>query len=109
MNAIILNGYHAGEQHSLRSLIDPLFLHKPKRFIECSCNEEEPSLHDLKEERQEYKLTFISKDRTWGLYTTTGDPREIVKSRDWVLDEKRQFIRNRDPIYIDCRDERAWL
>lgn len=108
MKAIILNGYHQGEVHNVPRLVPSLCLMKPMRYTLCDCNDENPTTADFEESREEYKITFVSVDRTFGLYTTNGDPSEIIKSRDWVLDKKRQYYSGMKPIYIGCRDERAF-
>lgn len=108
MKAIILDGFFAGLLFETE-LLPVLKLARPATQTWCDCNaDQNPEPHNNQENSFiEYKRAAWSDD--CALYSLKGDLFEpLTKSRDWVIDRERMPGHVRSPLYLDCRDDRAW-
>lgn len=100
---IILDGWHQG--HVVTLPIQPsIKLLRPKVTTDCNCGDTFES-YESQASVHEYKLTFLSLDHKWALYTTDGNPERIADRRDWVTKPGGWTAA---PLYFDCRHEKAW-
>lgn len=102
---IVLDGWHQG--HVVTLPIQPTIkLLRPEVHTDCACNPDSFETFIALPAEHIYKLTFLSLDHKWALYTTDGNPEHIVSSRDWVT--RPGGWAKAAPIYFDCRNEKAW-
>ncbi len=108
MKAIVLDGYHAGTVVDIPPL-DVLRLSKPSRIVWCDCDPGMDATEtDYEESIQEYRLAAMDYKRDCGLFSVKGDLFDpMTKGRDWVMKD-RGAGPTKLPIFIHCRDERAW-
>lgn len=109
MRCLVIDGFHARQVFDFPQCIPTIRIPVQKIITFCDCYSESPSDNvESKPTIKEYKLLWSDSDKGTAVYSSDGDLFEhLIKGRDWVIDRERQLW-HKSPIYVSCRDERAF-
>ena len=106
IQAIILDGWHAGEVIEMGHLLPVIKLLKPHTLTVCDCRDDDEHFASPVG-RIEYKICFESVDGKLALYSTAGKSDDVFK---WFTSAVRFKPYNRhERLIFNCHDPKAWL
>jgi hypothetical protein len=104
IHALFLGGRQHGRLLSLEFLTPYYDFPAIHRKISVAMNQQLPD-EVMKTDRDRYKVTMVSVDKKFALYTECGDAIHIfTRVRDWVVSDKDIFYgRKPEPVFLNGR------
>src|SRR5258708_6546832 len=107
VNCIVLDGFHKGELVRLPHAYPTIKLARPMTVTICECSPD--AIHESRRGKGEktYRRSFLADDGKTALYSETGDSDIVIRNVGTIVQRREPLAVG--TLYLDCRDDRAFL